>query len=338
MTTGVVAIFVSEHEYAERLMEYLEDRAGLPFKTIAFTVKEELQKYLEKEKIDLLLISMEEMSEEIGHNIKRIVLLSAGTIVQKFEKYSTIFKYQSMENIIREMLEHYLEVTSESDVITHKSEAEIIGVYSPIGNKDKTVFALTLGQILASDKKVLYLNLEEFSAFENLMNAHFSGDLADLMYFYGQNKEVLSVKLQAIVRTINRLDYVPPLTFSEDLRNLEVNQWLELLEKITVTSGYNVIVIDFGNMVKDFLGILEICNIVYLPVNNNLVQRKRVEAFEEYILKVGKEDILKRIEKIQVPYVEADMWSEEYFEELKWSPLGDFIREIVKEEKWSLRN
>lgn len=338
MATGVVAIFVTENEYAERLMDYLEGRAGLPFKTIVFTVKEELQKYSEDKHIDLLLISVEEMCEDIGKNIKRIVLLSSGSISRKFQNHSTIFKYQSMENIIREMLEYYLEVNSDTDMIAYKNEAAIVGVYSPIGNKDKTVFALALGQILAQDKKVLYLNLEEFTAFEKLLDTDFSGDLADLMYFFGQNKEALSVKLQAIVRSINKLDYVPPLGFSEDLRNLESNQWAELLESVAVGAGYEVIIIDLGNMVKDFLRILELCNVIYLPNSKNFVQEKRIEAFQEYILRTGKEELLDRIEKIEIPYFEAGIWSEEYFEELKWGPFGDFIREMIKGEKWSLKN
>ena len=46
-----------------------------------------------------------------------------------------------------------------------KKTMVIIGVFSPLGRCLKTSFALALGQILAKERAVLYLNLESYSGF-----------------------------------------------------------------------------------------------------------------------------------------------------------------------------
>ena len=55
-----------------------------------------------------------------------------------------------------------------------KKTTEIIGIFSPLGRCLKTSFALTLGQILAKERAVLYLNMEEYSGFEELMGKGFA--------------------------------------------------------------------------------------------------------------------------------------------------------------------
>ncbi|MDQ9824849.1 hypothetical protein RFZ44_16190, partial [Acinetobacter sp. 163] len=58
-----------------------------------------------------------------------------------------------------------------------KKTTEILGVYSPVGRCLKTSFALALGQILARERAVLYLNLEEYSGFEELIGKGFAHNL-----------------------------------------------------------------------------------------------------------------------------------------------------------------
>lgn len=62
----------------------------------------------------------------------------------------------------------------------------MIGVYSPIGRCGKTGFAVTLGQVLAKDSKVLFLSLEEFSGFSQMMGTQYSGSFSDLVYYSRQ--------------------------------------------------------------------------------------------------------------------------------------------------------
>lgn len=67
-----------------------------------------------------------------------------------------------------------------------KKSTSVIGVYSPVGRTQKTSFALTLGQILAKDRAVLYLNLESYSGFEQILGETYERNLSDLLYFVRQ--------------------------------------------------------------------------------------------------------------------------------------------------------
>lgn len=333
MQTKVLAIYDLDEDYANHLMEYISDKQGFPFKVIVFTNEEELVKYVAKNHIEILLVLDEAMKENIDkENIEKIILLSSGEILAEHVDYDYLFKYQSAESIVKEILECYADIHKGEVLPICKGSAEIIGVYSPIGRVGKTTFSLTLGQVLASDSSVLYINMEEFSAFEKIFLQSQRGDLSDLMYYYKQNPEVLSIKLQAIVGNIHGLDYVPSMEFSEDLRNLEAREWITLVKKIAEMGTYDKIILDLSNMVRNILDVLDICDLIYMPITDDRISLMKISVFEECVLRSEKENLLNRIVKIKLPQSIKQEWEENYLEGQLWGELGDYVRKIVKEE------
>lgn len=333
MKTGILAIYDPDADYANGLMEYISDKQGIPFKTVTFTEKDILLNFVSKQHIDILLISSFSMEERIGQlDIGKIILLSPGSIFSEFTGYSWIYKYQSAENIVREVLNYYAEIHNNDGIVSiSRGNMEIIGVYSPLGRIGKTTFALTLGQILAADAPTLYMNMEEFSAFDKIMAKSYPGDLSDLMYFYKQNPESVPIKLQAVVDSIHEMDYIPPLLFSQDLRELNTEEWVSLIQKIASTGTYEKIVLDVGSMLKNVFQILEICNSIYTPINDDRISLMKIAAYEEYLLKNEKEDIVNRTIKIKTPKAGEETWDEDYLEQQLWGNLGDFIRRMLRE-------
>lgn len=333
MKEGTLAIYDLDGDYANCLIEYISDKQRMPFSAIAFTKKSELLNYAMDNYIDILLISAVSMEPDIGElDIGKIILLSSGNVLSEYIGYSSIYKYQSTENIIREVLNYFVDVHQEGGMVAvSKGDTEIIGVFSPLGRTGKTTFALTLGQVLSSEYSVLYINMEEFSAFDKILEKEYSGDLADLMYFYKQNPEVMTIKLQTIVKRIHGMDYVPPLLFSEDLRNIESKEWINLIEKIARTDVYDKIVLDLSNMVKNVFEVLDICDLIYMPIDDDRMSLMKISAYEEYLLKTEREDIMNRTVKIKVPKVDVGKWDDNYLEQQLWGPLGDFIRKMLRE-------
>lgn len=333
MNKGILAIYDLDVEYANCLMEYISDKQGIPFRTMAFTEKEALLEYTAEQYVDILLISAAAMEDRIAQqNIGKIILLSAGNIFSEYIGYSSIYKYQSTENIIREVLDYYADVHQDNGMIAiPKGNTDIIGVYSPIGRTGKTTFALTLGQVLATDYSVLYINMEEFSAFDKIFEKNYPGDLSDLMYFFKQNPEVLPIKLQAVVNNLHGMDYIPPLVYSVDLRNINTEEWVDLISRIASIGTYDKIVLDLGSMVKDVFKVLDMCSVVYTPIDDDIISLMKVAAYEEYLLKSEREELINRTVKVKIPRVESEKWDEEYFEEQLWGTIGDFVRKILKE-------
>ena len=210
MGGGILAIYDLESGYADSLMQYIHQKQNMPFKTVAFTNKNALYEYLKEHHIDILLISVTDMEKELeDEDIEKIILLSNGKIFSEYIGYASIYKYQSSERIIREVLDYFVEVHNCENIVTNISQSvEIVAVYSPVKRIGQTILSLTLGQILANDFTTLYINMEEFSAFDKIFHQSYEGDLSDLMYFYKQSPDILPIKLKAIVNTIHQLDYI----------------------------------------------------------------------------------------------------------------------------------
>jgi hypothetical protein len=330
MQTGTLAIYDLEKEYADSFMQYIGRKQGMPFRTIAFTDKKALYEYLEQNKVEILLISIRDMEKELEEkNIDRIILLSCGEILPEYEDYACIYKYQSSEKIIRELLDYYADVTDGSNLVqVRECTSRITGVYSPVKRAGQTTFALTLGQILATDYRTLYINLEEFAAFDKVFHQVYSGDMSDLMYFYKQNPDSLIIKLKAIVCQIHQMEYVPPLIYSRDLRIMDTCQWISLIKAIESTGMYDRIILDISNVVADVFAVMDICQNIYVPITDDLVSLKKIDSFEEYLLRSRQEHILDKCIKVKVP-IEKD--EDNFLDRQLWGKLGDYIRELVRE-------
>lgn len=283
--------------------------------------------------IDILLISVTDMEKELeDEDIEKIILLSNGKIFSEYIGYASIYKYQSSERIIREVLDYFVEVHNCENIVTNISQSvEIVAVYSPVKRIGQTILSLTLGQILANDFTTLYINMEEFSAFDKIFHQSYEGDLSDLMYFYKQSPDILPIKLKAIVNTIHKLDYIPPLVYSKDLRNIDTGGWVELIKSVAATGMYEKIVIDLSSVVADVFSILDICSKVYMPTINDMVSSMKISAFEEYLVRSENSEIIDKIIKVNMPRLHMDIEDESFLDRYLWNEFGDYVRSILKE-------
>ena len=185
MKKNIFAVCDLEVDYALNFMDYLNQKKNIPFEIQAFTTVESLIAYGKKTHIELLLISGKAMCRQIREmDIGKIVILSEGVHPPELDQYPSVYKYQSSSEVIREVMACYGAEKAVEPVPfpVLKKTTEIYGVYSPIGRCLKTSFALTLGQVLAREKAVLYINLEEYSGFDELMGKSFAHNLSDLLY------------------------------------------------------------------------------------------------------------------------------------------------------------
>lgn len=330
-----MAVCDLEADYAFSLMEYLNDNNRIPFQIQAFSSPESLCSYREKNLIEVLLISGQAMKEEVrGLGIRNIIMLSEGESLPGMLEYPSVFKYQSSENIIREVMGYYTEESCRQDDSGKcEKRATMIGIYSPVKRTLKTSFALTLGQILAKDKAALYINLEEYSGLSSLLNKEFQNDLSDLMYFVKQGNKNIVQKVAGMVQTLNNLDYLPPAVSPEDLRSITKDEWKRFFEEIGTRSTYERIVIDFGDTADGLFSLLSECQRIYMPVREDAVSAAKIEQYESLMKQTGSEKILDCTRKIKLPYHNSFGLREYYVEQLMWGELGDYVRELVRNDE-----
>ena len=334
MNTRTLVIFDEEKQYANLLMDFFTSKKDIPFQTVTFTDKSKLFQFLYSQKVEILLISATAMDEEIEDcDIKEIILLSEGNIPTDYSSYSSIYKFKSAENIVREVLERFIEMeTDKESLIVPKGEAKVIGVYSPVGRSGKTTFAIALAQILSEGHKTLFISFEEFAVFQNDMEITSPGNLADLMYYFKQNPETVSIKLQAIVQNINSLDYVSPIYYARDLRETTTEEWKELLNHISSVTSYEYIVLDIGDMIGDLLSMLDYCDQIFMPTVDDKLSEMKINKIETVILQSDKEKLLDKIIKTKAPKPENNYMEEHWMETIGLGNVGDYIRALLKQQ------
>lgn len=235
MKRNIFAVCDLEVDYALNFMDYMNRKKNIPFEIQAFTSVENLIAYGKQTHIELLLISGRAMCREVRDlDIGKIIILSEGVHPPELDQYPSVYKYQSSSDVLREVMACYgaEKKTVADQIAVLKKTTEIIGIFSPLGRCLKTSFALTLGQILAKERAVLYLNMEEYSGFEELMGKGFAHNLSDLLYYVRQDNQNLLYKMNSMIQTINNLDYVPPVQMPADIRTTAWQDWERLFQML----------------------------------------------------------------------------------------------------------
>ena len=303
MDVKVLAICDAEKQYAVKLMEAFCERKNLGFQVHAFSDVVELEQFAARNQMEILLITGRLMSESLHHfNIGKIILLSDGEIYEEFSDYESIYKYQSADHILKEVLCYYAEYARPVTGMCYgKKEFEVHGVYSPIGRCGKSSLAGALAGKFGKSKKTLLLDLQSFSACPEQLGEEELWDLADIIYFLRQGKKTFLYKLGSIVRSRDTFDYILPMKTPADLRSVTLAEWTELLEKLATDSDYQMIVLDFGNDVCGLFQLLSQCTKVYMPILPDADSKRKVGNFEWILKDENFEKVLDSMEKVVLP-------------------------------------
>ncbi|MCR4628162.1 hypothetical protein ACTQ56_10360 [[Clostridium] aminophilum] len=324
----IMAIYDPDEDYAYRFAEIINRRERMPFEVIAFPSLESLERYAKENNVAVLMAGGKaDHSRVRAIRAEKRVWLEDGRSLAKDADSMSIYKYQSSDSIIREVMSEYCdseEITSEDGI---RGKAEILGVYSPAETGLRDAFAVTLGRIFSQRTPSLYISLEEFSGMGILTGDEFREDLSDLLYYYGAGS-YSNVRLGSIVHSLNGLDFVPPVRCPSDLDLSSEGIIPGLIGTIASESTYRKIILDLGRCRKVTPKILAMCAKVYMPLAKNGLSGAKMGEFEEYLKNTGDSSILDRVQKVYPP-TELPSVSRGYFDQLLWGPMGRYIRGLV---------
>lgn len=327
------AICDSEAVFACHLMEYMMQRKNVPFEVQVFSEKESLEKALEEEDMEMLLVSSGMMDAAMQNlNVGQLLILAEGDVQREWKKFPVIYKYQPSEQLVAQILDCFVQSAGEEKMISGKRKSQVFGIYSPLGRCGKTCFALCLGQILAKKESVLYLNLEEYCGFEELLERELVSDLLDVMYFLRQKKENVLMKLSSTVHRIGALDAVLSVHLPEDLKEVKIEEWEELLDEIACGSGYAYIVLDVGSPVEEPGVLLSMCDRVYTPVLPGVMEHAKLKHYEKQLKEAELEEVLQKTRYVNLPFAEPEHTGSYYLERLTEGEMGDFVRTLLETE------
>ena len=295
-----IAVCGGERDYTRRFAEFANSREDSLFAVHGFTDCHELMAYTKEHSVDILLLS-EEFLEQLPEQTAGKVILLSEKEYREENGYPAVYKYQSCSQILRQALNLYAEHAQEPEGTALRAEAmKKVGIYSPIGRTGKTGFALGFGKETAKKHRTLYLNMEEYSGFTALYPYGDGWTLSELMYFLKQGKKAFACKLESVIQRMGGLDYIPPLRSPMELRTVGREDWEALLQALERESRYEVVILDLSGMVNGLFEILDQCDVIYMPVEEDETARAKLSQYEETLGLLDLEHIMKRTKKLRV--------------------------------------
>lgn len=333
MKQKVFAICDVEEAYAFRLAEYMLGKIRIPYILHLFTKVEELQKFAQQERIEILLIAESALrmlrEEYVRQQAAQIFVLQEND-TSDWEDMCCINKFQSPEKIMEVLFESITDLPGwRLEEVTESTAVKLIGVYSPIKRCLQTSFALTMGQILAKEHRTLYFNFENYSGFGQMLKREYSMDMMDLMYYFRCAKDKLPLRLASIIQNINGLDYIPPVQSHVGLREVSGGEWLELCSHIAGIGQYEYIILDLDDGMEGLFELLRHCYKIYTITKEDSFAIAKLNQYEQ-ILKFNElDEIADKTVKCRFPVfkevpVKLDLMTH--------GELAGYVKAIVRED------
>ena len=188
-----------------------------------------------------------------------------------------------------------------------------------------------------NQKKNLPFEIQAFTTAESLI-AYGKENHIELLLISDKamRKEVRDLgigRMNGMSQTVNNLYFIPPVRTPSDIRTVDWEDWERLLQEIVLHSSYEVLILDMGENGDEDFRLLEMCRKIYMPVLNDTLSVCKVTQFENLLRIWNKEKILEKTEKVHLPFHMDRISSDAYVEQLVWSELGDYIRELLRKER-----
>lgn len=319
-----------DERYRQNMQTYLMKRLK-EFEVLTFASLQEAAEYSRKKAISILLIG-EQLYEE---GLQEIQALQTFILREDGEKviteYPYLEKYQSMECLIRDILEEYAgNMLSDSPIYQYGKRAKVHTFYSPVCQEQQTKAALALGQLLAQEgKKVLYLNLQAFAGVEEPLETDSVADITDLLYFVGKQEGNLKLRLLGMKQTMGGVDYLPPAADYLDILRITEAEWMTFLDMLMEIGDYSDIILDLSEICQGLYRILERSNQVYSVCGMTERETYSTNQYKRLLEKRELSSILKKTSWMELPRDSSGHVGKP--ERLHATPLGEYMKGLMKE-------
>lgn len=326
----ILALCDPEADYAGQLSAYLQSYREFPWEIEVYTGISQLAESERQREIDLLLVAESVYAPELPVEVGSTVLLNESGLV-RWSALKNVDKYQPAENVLRELLEIYME---REEVfyprLSSGQKTRVVGMYSPVRRCLQTSFALTYGQLLAERHRTLYLNFEHYAGMPELLPGEGGRDLTTLLYYMKADQSKFVLRLKVLVQKKGRLDYIAPAYMGQNLVYITVQEWQQLLWRIGESGEYDYIILDLSENMQGLLEILRRCSRVYMLVKEDPVARCKIDQYEQILSLYEYEDVKEKTKKCRLPLFRR---LPDRIEQYTRGDLAEYVRELIEEEE-----
>lgn len=294
--------------YMISLVNYLCKKKQEIVETRLFTNQSMLQDYVKAGQVDVLLAQEEEAEWLYGLQafVPKIILLTEGNMVREQSNFDLVFRYQSAEEVVREVLE---EVAEDDRIvyggaITAHRQGEIISGYSPFGGAGLSTFLAALAEELAENHPTLYVSLEEFHGLATLplekkgQKLEEYRGMSEVIFYLQQRKEKLALKLESLVHEGARAEYLLAVENYRDLHQMTREDMECFLQILFDETPYEKIIFDVGYLGAAGEFLLAESDKIYMPCPRTEVQEMKQRAWEKGLERLGCGEIMDKVYQV----------------------------------------
>ncbi len=277
-----LGIYDKDRAYVVGLSEYINRQNGLSIRAKAFTNQENLEEHILDNSVDIIL-----MGEKVQTQIKKLPVIYISEDKDFSKKDCCIYKYQNLRDITWQ-IQDYAKIKLNKEC----RNQEICCVFSPVGRCGKTRFAKALAAYYANS---IYLGLEDYAP------SDVGTFKEEYPYYLTRMDNRLLQEIELADRDERGCRYVYLADSCMDAVCIGEEQIKWLINSIAESGKDRAVVFDMGQVVLSDPGILNLFDVIYVPVIEDDVSRKKLERFVDILRKNGMEHILHRLRYIHVP-------------------------------------
>ena len=179
---SICVIYDSDENYAKRLMSVINDDNDIPYNAQVFTQEQELDKYLQEKKADMLMICEGAYEYDATRTGNKTVVLceeeqDADEINSKEERGLVgICKYQPSYQLLQSVMRY-----EKRENNRRRGSLKVVGVYG-FNNTSRMVLSLAVAKQLSEKCNTLFVNFETFGGFKGILKGEEEQNLSDALY------------------------------------------------------------------------------------------------------------------------------------------------------------
>ncbi|MEG2813099.1 MAG: AAA family ATPase [Oscillospiraceae bacterium] len=284
-----LAVLDQDKNYLNRIASVFMSKFADKIEFYSFSDQEVAISSLATTKIDVLLSSTA-FSIDMATLPKRcgFAYFVEATDVTKYNDQKTICKFQKAEMIYKGILGIFSEHVSNSTGIKSDDDSttKIIALVSASGGVGSSTVAAACAKYFAlKDKKVLYVNLEQFGSADMFFQGDGQFDFSDIIYAIKSKKTNLSLKLESNVKQdASGVYFFSSTKNALDLMELKPEDIKELFVTLTKMGVYDYIIADIDfSICETTIEILKTAkSILFVSDGSDISNAKFLRAFNSF--------------------------------------------------------
>lgn len=284
----VIGVFDGQAEYAERLINYINERKDIGCFAVGFRGEEELLSFCERKKLVSLLLGGTTKKAVAALRERLPVGLKIWELSEELGdlEEGQLFRYQRVGNLLRVIL-------SELQRDAALQMKELFTVFSPESNRMAARHALSLAGELSKKGRTLFLPWDAFWGYGRMGDEE-TPSVSELLYFLRKDT-VQAKKLFAGIRRKKGIEYFCGPDYSSDLWQYSPEEMQKLLLCCREYGGYDYIVFLSGMFHEGILSVMHQSGQICLVCSESSEGEIRKNEFLRQMKYAGEQDILSKL-------------------------------------------